>query len=606
MGDVRDPSDAVTRQKGKKARKESSDGPSGEGQPKPREKTSTKRKQDESSTGGGGGGGKRPRRNDKKEPGDRIVSSDEGEEEDKEKDEEEENHEENSDELSLQLPNSFVFKTANPKRVTNYRKTVKKQRYPDSKLILARRPEGERGKKATSITENKKKSKTKSSNKQPTNNEEANIRQESDEEEEEEEEGAEETGEDGELPAEETEAAEETGEDGEVPAEETGEDGEVPAEETEGAEEKEGAEEAEEEAGKEGETREKTTKKRTDIFRTPTALIKKRQEVMRMTKNKEMSRLLEYFIAETEETKRRQEKLAQELKNIARDQKGIDDNLSRATDEIKQSISQSRYKPNLSEVQKAEEKAKLPWKKTSDMIYALKYHQKAIKTFILGTVPQNLPKWEVSVAKAIMTKEMLARQIYSGPASRCVGRESQIKMGIRCYKQPNELASFITVMIRDNDFIKDKKHSLRTWRRVFELTLKNMRIRETYKLAGSAINESESARGQVAGTLILNDLIKNAGGITEPAPDLTSEEEMSSWLMRYKEHVINKAIKVSGWDEDRDEGTTPTLLELIKKNLSKGMSLEGLLKNHARILAGEELEVEEREEREDSNSESED
>ncbi len=120
--------------------------------------------------------------------------------------------------------------------------------------------------------------------------------------------------------------------------------------------------------------------------------------------------------------------------------------------------------------------------------------------------------------------------------------------------------------------------------------MKNLRYQEIYRLAGAAINNSEDLQGEVAGTLILNDLIQNAGGITEPAPDMTSDKEMASWLRRHKQPVVTMAMKRSGLDDDVSN-VAPTLLELIEKNLRKEMSMEGLLKNHARMLEGEKLEA---------------
>ncbi len=347
------------------------------------------------------------------------------------------------------------------------------------------------------------------------------------------------------------------------------------------------------EKGPSRERKDESREKRNDTHQAPLALVKKRQEIIKKAKNKDLSDYLEYFISEAEEVRRMQEKIAQELQELK-------DTLLKELDEIKQVIKQSHYKPKLSEVRKAEKKARLPWKRMEDMCYALKYHQRAIRTYVDGTVPNKSPKWEASVAKALMTKELLGRQLYSAPSSRSLGREIQIKMGVQCYKQPSELASFMTTMIRDNDAIKNKKFSLMTWRRVFELELSNMRLREMYKLAGAAINESDELRGEVAGTLILNDLIRNAGGITEPAPDMTSEEEMVSWLRRHKQPVIKMAMG----DED-SSNIAPTLLALIKKKLRKGMTMEGLMKNHARLLARENLEIDEKEESEDSNPESE-
>ncbi len=482
---------------------------------------------------------------------------------------------------------------------------MKKPRYAKDKLVPAKRPAGVRGKKAKA---------TPTSSQDIEEEEEVEgeageheVEEEAEEQEEEVEEGAEEQQEEVEEGAEEQqeEVEEEAGEheveeEAEEQEEEVEEGAEEQQEEVEG-EAEEQQEEVEEEAEEQQEEVEEQNlsepqdslktneaKKGKNIFRAPSAVIKKRQGILRQARIQRQSNYVEFFISEIEETRRRQEKIAQDL----RDLKEI---MLKKFDELEQRMMKSHSKPNVSEIQKAEKRARLPWKSMQDMRYALKYHQKAIRTFICGTISSKHTKWETAVAKALMTKELLARQIYSGPSSRSVGGEIHIKMGVQCFKQPSALAAFMILMIRDNEAIKNKEFSLKKWRRVFELTLKNLRYQEIYRLASAAIRDSEEIQGQVAGILILNDLIQNAGEVTEPAPDMTSEEEMASWLGRHKNQVISVAIKVSGMDETNE---SPTILDLIKKNLRRDLTIDGMLKNNEKLSAGKSLEIEDGEQTE--------
>ncbi len=196
------------------------------------------------------------------------------------------------------------------------------------------------------------------------------------------------------------------------------------------------------------ERKDESRKRKHDINRAPSALVKQRQEIMKKARTKDVGEFLEYFISETEETRRRLEKLAQE-------QRELKENLMKKLEEIEQAVTKSQYKPNLSQVQKAGKKVRLPWKCMADMHYALKYHQRAIKTYVDGTIPRKSTKWESAVAKSLMRKELLSRQVYSGPSSRSMDK-----------KNPNQdghhiLTSFMNMMIRDNEEIKDKKFSLK-------------------------------------------------------------------------------------------------------------------------------------------------
>ncbi len=329
---------------------------------------------------------------------------------------------------------------------------------------------------------------------------------------------------------------------------------------------------------KKGETK---RRQRRETFRLPAALAKKKKNILEMAgSNDLLKECIEYYIAEREEDRRRADIMYSEMKDRVR---YLTEKLN-ATEKKVEGLQCKQ--PKMSEVQAAEKLAKLPWHDMKDMRYALKYHEKEIITFVNGTVMPGHATWEKEVIRVLMTEDLKGRQLYSGPSSRCLGNEVQVKMGIQVFKQPTQLAALAFRLIRDNDKIKNKKDSQNKWRRVFESSLRKRRYKEIFKLADLALNHSDEIQGEVACILILNDLAHNEGGITEAAPDMTDDSEMSAWLTRHRDPVLRAAQKQANIADGE-----VTYRRLIESNLRTDMTVLSLLRNHEKLLAGESIDV---------------
>ena len=476
--------------------------------------------------------------------------------------------------LSLSVPSNFVFKTRNPKVVNRYLQNIRKPMYSKDKLVGGKNKGPKvKGKKAsTAFEEVPEVAETADGSDQGGSRIETGV---------EEADGSDQGGSRIETGVEEADGSDQGGSRIETEVEEAdGSDqgGSRIEEDIMGRGTLEGEAER-----KDGETK---RRKRNENFRTPAALAKKRKNIIEMagsnntTSSDLLKNYVEYFIAEKEEDRRRMDLFMKVVTDSLKEIRGSGEKTEARVKEL-------QFKqPDLNKVQAAEKQAKIPWKCMADMRYALKYHEKDIITFVKGTVWPDHATWEREVIRVLMTEDLRGRQLYAGPSSRCLGTETQIRMGIQVYKQPTQLAALAFRMIRDNAKIINKEESRKKWRRVFESALKKRRYLEIFKLADSSLNHSDELHGEVSSILILNDLAQNEGGVTEAAPDMSSDSEMLAWLKRHKEPVLKAARTKAGVVDGE-----VSYRRLIEANLRSDMTILGMLRNHEKIMNGESIDV---------------